>query len=176
MWIDDASGLSIAELSSRARRLSREQGGLSLVVVDYLQLITPGRGSRAENRNIEITKISQGLKALAKELDVPVVAASQLSRDVERRVNNRPTLSDLRESGSLEQDADVVMFVYRDEVYCPDTDEPGVAEIITAKFRNGRIGTDKLAFHGEYCRFADLARDYRAQPAPKPKAKQDIDY
>lgn len=155
MYIDDTPALSPADVRSRARRLAREHEGLSLIVVDYLQLMqVPGHN---ENRVNEVSEISRGLKALAKELNVPVIALSQLSRKCEERTDKRPMMSDLRESGAIEQDADVIMFVYRDEVYHNDTDEKGVAEIIIGKQRNGPIGNVRLTFLGHYCRFDDYA-------------------
>ena len=156
IYIDDTPGISPTELRSRARRLKRETGEIGLIVIDYLQLMTvPGN---KENRTAEISEISRSLKLLAKELNTPIVALSQLNRGLENRPNNkRPIMSDLRESGAIEQDADVIAFVYRDEVYHPDTPEKGVAEIIIAKQRNGPIGTVRLAFLGEFCRFENLS-------------------
>lgn len=151
MYIDDTPALSPVELRSRARRIAREHGGLSLVVVDYLQLMQIQGGS--ESRVNEVSAISRGLKALAKELDVPVVALSQLSRKCEDRPNKRPIMSDLRESGAIEQDADVIMFVYRDEIYNIDSEDKGVAEILISKQRNGPTGMIRLTFKGEYCKF-----------------------
>ncbi|MDX1706073.1 replicative DNA helicase [Pseudidiomarina sp.] len=155
IFIDDSSGLTPTEVRSRARRVFREAGGLSMIMVDYLQLMTvPGNN---ENRTLEIAEISRSLKSLAKELSIPVVALSQLNRSLEQRSNRRPINSDLRESGSIEQDADVIMFIYRDEVYNPETDEQGVAEVIIGKQRNGPIGTVKLKFQGSLSRFDNLA-------------------
>ncbi|ACA31158.1 replicative DNA helicase [Histophilus somni] len=156
LYIDDSSGLTPTELRSRARRVYRENGGLSLIMVDYLQLMrAPGFEN---NRTLEIAEISRSLKALAKELKVPVVALSQLNRTLENRGDRRPINSDLRESGSIEQDADLIMFIYRDEVYNETTeDNKGIAEIIIGKQRNGPIGTVKLAFQGQYSRFDNLA-------------------
>ncbi|KFZ30262.1 DNA helicase [Pseudidiomarina salinarum] len=155
IFIDDSSGLTPTEVRSRARRVFRESGGLSMIMVDYLQLMTvPGNN---ENRTLEIAEISRSLKSLAKELSIPVVALSQLNRSLEQRSNRRPINSDLRESGSIEQDADVIMFIYRDEVYNPETDEQGVAEVIIGKQRNGPIGTVKLKFQGNLSRFDNLA-------------------
>ncbi|RUO28219.1 replicative DNA helicase [Aliidiomarina sanyensis] len=151
LYIDDSSGLTPTEVRSRARRIAKEHGGVSMVMVDYLQLMTvPGM---SENRTLEIAEISRSLKALAKELKCPVVALSQLNRSLEQRSDKRPVNSDLRESGSIEQDADVIMFIYRDEVYHPESDDKGLAEIIIGKQRNGPIGRIKLMFHGQYSRF-----------------------
>ena len=139
----------------RARRLHRQYKKLGLIVIDYLQLMSAS--STGENRATELSEISRSIKALAKELDCPVVALSQLNRSLEQRPNKRPMMSDLRESGALEQDADVILFIYRDEVYNPETPDKGVAEVIIGKQRNGPIGTVKLAFLGEYTRFESLA-------------------
>ncbi|WP_426415831.1 replicative DNA helicase [Aestuariirhabdus sp. LZHN29] len=155
LLIDDTAGISPSEMRSRARRVVREHGELGLIMIDYLQLMQiPGGG---ENRTNEISEISRSLKALAKEFEVPVVALSQLNRSLENRPNKRPVNSDLRESGAIEQDADVIMFVYRDEVYNPDTEYKGVAEIIIGKQRNGPIGTARMAFIGKFTRFENLA-------------------
>src|SRR6201985_3733996 len=143
------------ELRSRARRLSRQCGQLGLIVIDYLQLMSGS--SAGENRATEISEISRSLKSLAKELNVPVVALSQLHRSLEQRPNKRPVMSDLRESGAIEQDADVILFIYRDEVYNPDSQDKGTAEIIISKQRNGPIGTVDLTFLGQYTRFANYA-------------------
>ncbi|MDX3773136.1 replicative DNA helicase [Chromatiaceae bacterium AAb-1] len=159
MYIDDASGLTPTEVRSRARRVAREHGGLSMIMVDYLQLMTvPGM---SENRTLEIAEISRSLKALAKELKVPVVALSQLNRSLEQRADKRPVNSDLRESGSIEQDADLIMFIYRDEVYHDDSADKGTAEIIIGKQRNGPIGRVRLTFHGHYSRFDNYAGSTR---------------
>ena len=157
IFIDDTPALTPLELRARTRRLKR-QHGLGLVVVDYLQLMqSPGA---KDNRALEISEISRSLKALAKELSVPVIALSQLNRSLEQRPNKRPVMSDLRESGAIEQDADVILFIYRDEVYNEDSPDKGKAEIIIAKQRNGPIGHLHLAFLGAYTRFEDLAQDY----------------
>lgn len=154
MFIDDSSMLSPSELRARCRRLAREHGQLGLILVDYLQLMQ--LPSSNENRATQVSEISRALKLLAKELNVPVVALSQLSRAVEQRPDRRPTMSDLRESGAIEQDADVIMFVYRDEVYNEKTADRGIAEIIIGKQRNGPIGKVKLKFEGQNLRFEDL--------------------
>ncbi|PKM35300.1 MAG: replicative DNA helicase, partial [Gammaproteobacteria bacterium HGW-Gammaproteobacteria-10] len=155
LFIDDTPALTPTEVRSRARRLMREHGQLGLIVLDYLQLMqSPASG---DNRVQQISDISRGLKALAKELNVPVIALSQLNRNLEQRPNKRPVMSDLRESGGIEQDADVIVFVYRDEVYNPDSPEKGVAEIIIGKQRNGPIGTVRLTFLGQYTRFENFA-------------------
>ena len=153
MIIDDTPGISIGELRSKCRKYKLEHN-LSMVIIDYLQLMT-GSG-RSDSRQQEISDISRSLKALARELSVPVIALSQLSRAVEQRPDHRPMLSDLRESGAIEQDADVVMFIYRDEYYNHDSDKRGIAEIIIAKQRNGPIGTVELAWLPEYQRFVNL--------------------
>lgn len=156
LFIDETPALSSAELRARARRMARQFGQLGLIVVDYLQLMS-GSSSSEENRATEIGEISRGMKALAKELQCPVIALSQLNRSVESRNDKRPMMSDLRESGAIEQDADVIMFIYRDEYYNKDTKEPGVAEIIIAKQRNGPVGTLKLTFLKPLTRFDNLA-------------------
>jgi replicative DNA helicase len=158
--IDDTSDMTLMELRSRARRLATQQK-LGLIVIDYLQLMSGPNASRnaGENRQQEIAQISRGLKGLARELNLPVIALSQLSRAVEARPNKRPMLSDLRESGSIEQDADLVMFIYRDEYYNPHSEKAGVAEIIIGKQRNGPTGTAELQFHAQHVRFNDLAKD-----------------
>lgn len=143
-------------MRSRTRRLAREHGEIGLIMVDYLQLMQLGNGG-GENRTNEISEISRSLKALAKEFNCPVIALSQLNRSLESRPNKRPVNADLRESGAIEQDADVIMFIYRDEVYHPETEHKGVAEIIIGKQRNGPIGTVRLAFLGKYTRFENLA-------------------
>ncbi len=156
IFIDDNPHLTVMEIRGKCRRLKSRHGDLGLVVIDYLQLMT-GR-TKAENRQVEVAEISRGLKILARELQAPVVALSQLSRTLESRADKRPMLSDLRESGSLEQDADVVMFLYRDEVYNPDSADRGVAEVIVAKHRSGPTGITRLAFLDHYTKFANMAR------------------
>ena len=156
IWIDDNPALTIMDIRGRARRLKSQIGDLGLIVVDYIQLMT-GR-STAESRQVEISEISRNLKILARELEVPVLGLSQLSRALESRQDKRPMLADLRESGAIEQDADVVVFLYRDEVYDPDSADTGIAEVIVAKHRNGPTGTVKLAFLPQYTRFANMAR------------------
>lgn len=155
--IDDTPGISIMELRSKCRKVKLEQG-LDIVMIDYLQLMT-GSGKSGDNRQQEISEISRSLKALARELNAPVVALSQLSRACETRNDHRPMLSDLRESGAIEQDADVVMFLYRDDYYNKDTDTPNVAEVIIAKQRNGPIGTVNLGWRPELTRFVNMARE-----------------
>jgi len=172
LFIDQTGGISIAQLSTRARRLKRKHG-LDLLIVDYVQLMV-GSSKNAGNRVQEITEITTGLKALAKELQIPIIALSQLSRAVESRDDKHPQLSDLRESGSIEQDADVVLFIYREEYYLknsePPQDDPayadwytkmekmrGIAEVVVAKQRHGPTGTVPLSFTGEFTRFSDLA-------------------
>ena len=175
-YIDHTGGISISQLTARARRLKRQRG-LDMLIIDYLQLLS-GSGKRSDNRVQELTEITTGLKALAKELNVPILALSQLSRQVENRDDKRPQLSDLRESGSIEQDADVVMFVYREEYYLQRQmpkegteeffkwqaemeDVAGVAEVIIGKQRHGPTGTVKLLFEGEFTRFSNLAQEDR---------------
>jgi len=162
IWIDDTAGVTLMEMRAKVRRLAsrlsaQAETPLSLVVVDYLQLMV-GQGARSENRQQEIAEISRGLKILARDLDVPVLAIAQLSRAVEQRHDKRPLLSDLRDSGAIEQDADMVMFLYRDEYYNPDSDDKGIAEIIVGKHRNGPTGKVQLAWLEQYTKFASLAR------------------
>jgi len=151
MFIDETPALSVIDLRGRARRLARQQGRLGLVVIDYLQLMSGSGGN--ENRATEISEMTRSLKSLAKELNCPVIALSQLNRSLEQRPNKRPVMSDLRESGGIEQDADVILFIYRDEVYNPDSPEKGTAEVIIGKQRNGPIGTIRLTFAGQFTRF-----------------------
>jgi len=151
LFIDDTPGLTPMEMRSRARRIYREHGEIGMIMVDYLQLMSI-KGS-SESRTGEISEISRALKIMAREFDCPVVALSQLNRSLEQRPNKRPVMSDLRESGAIEQDADVILFVYRDEVYNEDTEKKGIAEIIIGKQRNGPIGTKLLSFIGKYTRF-----------------------
>jgi replicative DNA helicase len=157
LFIDDTSGISPNEMRTRARRIVREHGELGMIMVDYLQLMQIKTG-KANSRTEEISEISRSLKALAKEMKCPVIALSQLNRSLENRPNKRPVNSDLRESGAIEQDADVIMFIYRDEVYNEDSVDKGIAEIIIGKQRNGPIGSLKLAFIGKYTRFENLAK------------------
>jgi len=161
IYIDETSALTPTELRARARRIKRESKGLDLIVVDYLQLMqVPGT---QENRATEIAEISRGLKALAKELDVPVIAVSQLNRSVEQRVDKKPVMSDLRESGAIEQDADMILLIYRDEAYDKNSTRKGIADIDLAKHRNGETGTFHLTFQGQYTRFINFAPDAYAE-------------
>jgi replicative DNA helicase len=157
IFIDDTPGITVLEMRAKARRLKMEHG-LDFIMVDYLQLMSAS--GRAESRQQEISAISRGLKALAREMNCPVIALSQLSRAPEARADHRPILSDLRESGAIEQDADIVMFLYRDEYYHPDSEKKGIGEVIIAKQRNGETGTIELAWLGQYTKFANKARDY----------------
>jgi replicative DNA helicase len=155
IYIDETGAMNPLDLRAKARRLHRQYDGLGLIVVDYLQLMTSARGN-GENRATEISEISRSLKALAKELNVPVVALSQLNRSLEQRQNRRPVMSDLRESGAIEQDADVILFIYRDDVYDENSADKGTAEIIIGKQRNGPTGTIRLVFLGHYTRFENF--------------------
>lgn len=173
LHIDDQAGLSVQDIVVRAKRLHRQHGGLSLIVIDYLGLIA--MHGKVESQNLGIGKITATLKGLAKSLKVPVVLLSQLNRDLEKRPNRRPIMADLRDSGSIEQDADLILFVYRDEVYHEDSKDKGVAEIIIGKQRNGPTGTVRLAFQGKFCRFDDLAPDWQPDPAPT-SSRRRVDY
>jgi replicative DNA helicase len=155
LFIDETPGLTVVELRARARRLARQCGRLDLIVIDYLQLMSAS--GAGENRATEISEISRSLKSLAKELSCPIMALSQLNRSLEQRPNKRPIMSDLRESGAIEQDADLITFIYRDEVYNPDSPDKGTAEIIISKQRNGPIGTVRLTFQGSSTRFQNFA-------------------
>jgi replicative DNA helicase len=155
IYVDDTGSINLMEIRSKARRLKSMEPNLGLIVIDYLQLMTSG--VTAENRVQEVSQISRSLKVLARDLDVPIVAMSQLSRAVEQRHDKRPILSDLRESGSIEQDADLVMFIYRDEYYNEESDQQGMAEVIVAKHRNGPTDSMKLSFLKRYAKFSDLA-------------------
>jgi replicative DNA helicase len=157
LYIDDTAALTPGEVRSRARRVARETGGLDMIMVDYLQLMRTAKDS--ENRATEISEISRSLKALAKEMKCPVIALSQLNRALESRPDKRPMNSDLRESGAIEQDADVILFIYRDEVYNENTEDLGIAEIIIGKQRNGPIGKVRLKFTGNLTKFEDLAHE-----------------
>ena len=159
LLIDDTPALTPTEIRSRARKVLREQGSLGMIMIDYLQLMQVAGSS--EGRTAEISEISRSLKSIAKEFNCPVIALSQLNRSLEQRPNKRPVMSDLRESGAIEQDADVIMFIYRDEVYNEESPDKGTAEIIIGKQRNGPIGTSRLAFVGQFTRFENLAHsDY----------------
>ena len=158
LYIDETPALSVTELRARARRLARQCSKLGLIVIDYLQLMAPT--SAGETRATEISEISRGLKALAKELNCPIIALSQLNRSVEQRPNKRPVMSDLRESGAIEQDADLILFIYRDQVYNPESPDKGTAEIIVGKQRNGPIGSLRLTFTGEFTRFDNYSGGY----------------
>ena len=160
IFIDETGALNSLELRSRARRIYRQYGKLGLIVVDYLQLMSAASQKQGENRATEISEISRSMKSLAKELKVPVVALSQLNRALETRDQKRPMMSDLRESGAIEQDADMILFIYRDEVYYPEKpDNKGKAEVIIGKQRNGPIGTVHLTFLGEHTRFENPAAE-----------------
>lgn len=164
-YIDDTQGLTVNEVRARARRLAKNTGPLSLIVVDYLQLMSgSARFAGTDNRAAEIAEISRGLKGLAKEMNVPVIALSQLNRGVDARTDRRPVMSDLRESGAIEQDADMILFIYRDEVYHKDTPDKAVAEIIIGKQRNGPTGTVRMRFDGQFTRFDNLAEDVSLPP------------
>lgn len=163
IYIDEGAGLNSFELRARARRLQRKTGQLGLIVIDYIQLMAGTSDKANENRATEISEISRSLKSLAKELNVPVVALSQLNRSLEQRPDKRPIMSDLRESGAIEQDADLILFIYRDEVYNKDSDQKGTAEIIISKQRNGPIGSIRLSFLGEHTRFENFASGHSGE-------------
>jgi len=158
IFVDDTPAISVLEVRSKCRRLKREQGRLDLVMIDYLQLMTGN--ANADRKDLEISEMTRSLKGLAKELDVPIIILSQLNRSLESRADKRPMMSDLRESGAIEQDADVIMFIYRDEVYNKNPDNEGLAEIIIAKQRNGPIGTTRLTFLKEYTRFENFSGEH----------------
>ncbi|MDF1758987.1 MAG: replicative DNA helicase [Coxiellaceae bacterium] len=164
MYIDDTPALNPTEMRSRARRLARQYDGLSLIMIDYLQLMQTA--GKSENRTNEISEISRSLKGLAKEMNCPVLALSQLNRSLEQRHDRRPVMSDLRESGAIEQDADLIAFIYRDEVYNEDTPDKGIAEVIIGKQRNGPIGKVRLKFHGKYTRFDNLVAEDAVSSGP----------
>ncbi|CAB3730719.1 replicative DNA helicase [Paraburkholderia rhynchosiae] len=168
LLLDESAGLSLAEITSRARAAKRKHG-LKLIVVDYLQLMTGGEG---EGRTQQVGSYSRGLKSLAKNLGVPVIALAQLNRGLEARPNKRPLMSDLRDSGEIEQDADTILFLYRDEVYNPDSPDKGVAEVIIGKQRNGALGVAHLAFIGEHAKFGDLQGGYIPVPRTKPRQQR----
>ncbi|HEY8028960.1 MAG TPA: replicative DNA helicase, partial [Gaiellaceae bacterium] len=157
IYVDDTGLLNMMEVRSKARRLKARHPNLGLIIVDYLQLLTPSHRRDSDGRVQEVSEMSRSLKILARDLDVPILALSQLSRAVEQRTDKRPILSDLRESGSIEQDADLVAFVYRDEYYNEDSDQQGLAEVILAKHRNGPTDSVKLSFLKRYAKFSDLA-------------------
>jgi replicative DNA helicase len=165
--IDDTPALTVMDLRARCRRLKAKEKTLNLIVVDYLQLMRGTKQSAMGGREQEISAISRGLKELSKEIGVPIIALSQLSRQVESRQDKRPMLSDLRESGAIEQDADMVCFIYRDDYYNNDSDEKGVAELIIAKNRHGEPGTIKLAWMGQYTLFANLATESQTASLPQ---------
>lgn len=171
LLLDDSAGLTLAQIAARSRAIKRRHG-LKLIIVDYLQLMT---GGDDERHDLRIGSYSRGLKALAKQLDVPVIALSQLNRGLENRPNKRPTMADLRDSGAIEQDADTILFLYRDEVYNPDTPDKGVAEVIIGKQRNGALGTAHLAFIGEHAKFGDLAGGYIPVPRSAPRPSRGFD-
>ena len=156
LYLDDNPRVTVMEIRAKARRIKARHGGLAMIMIDYLQLMSGGASS--ENRQLEVSEISRGLKILARELDVPIIALSQLSRNLESRADKRPMLADLRESGSLEQDADVVMFLYRDEVYNRDSPDKASAELIVAKHRSGPTGVARLVWRGQYTKFGNAAR------------------
>src|SRR3954466_13941285 len=158
LFIDDNPHCTVMEMRAKARRIRARHGDLGLIVVDYIQLMSSTGSRQIENRQVEVAELSRGLKILARELDCPVMALSQLNRQLEYRQDKRPMLADLRESGSIEQDADIVIFLYRDEFYNPESEQRGMAEVIVAKHRNGPTGTSRLAFLEQYTKFANLAQ------------------
>lgn len=172
LHIDETAALTPTEIRARARRKAREYGGVGLIIVDYLQLMSAGRGSKSDNRAGEIGEITSALKALAKELSCPVIALSQLNRSLESRANRRPVMSDLKDSGSVEQDADVILFIYRDEVYHEDTPDKGIAEIIIGKQRNGPVGTVRLTYLAQHTRFENWAPSPGYTPTPRKPPKR----
>ena len=174
LHIDDQSGLSVSDLIVRAKRLHRQHGGLSVIAIDYLGLLAVP--SKVETHALAIGRITAALKGLAKSLHVPVILLSQLNRDVEKRPNKRPIMSDLRDSGSIEQDADLILFLYRDEVYHEDSKDKGVAEIIVGKQRNGPTGTVRLAWQGKYCRFDNLAPEWEREMVSPSKPARSYEY
>lgn len=165
IYIDETPGLNPTDLRARCRRLHRQCGRLGLIVIDYLQLMTSLKES--DNRSAELSEISRSVKSLAKELHVPIIALSQLNRSLEQRPNKRPVASDLRESGAIEQDADIIMFIYRDEIYNPDSPDKGMAELIISKHRNGSTGTIRMTFLGEFTRFENFAGTYTGSSQPE---------
>lgn len=165
IYIDETPGLNPTDLRARCRRLHRQCGRLGLIVIDYLQLMTSLKES--DNRSAELSEISRSVKSLAKELHVPIIALSQLNRSLEQRPNKRPVASDLRESGAIEQDADIIMFIYRDEIYNPDSPDKGMAELIISKHRNGSTGTIRMTFFGEFTRFENFAGTYTGSAPPE---------
>jgi replicative DNA helicase len=164
--IDDQGGLNLFDVASKARSVKRKHG-LSLLVIDYLQLMSSTGDSR-ENRNNQLEQITRGMKALAKELGIPIIILSQLNRELEKRPNKRPQMSDLRDSGAIEQDADVILFVYRDEMYNPDSPDKGTAEIVIGKNRQGRTGMVRLCFQGYFTRFMNLSHDWAPTARSEP--------
>src|SRR5690625_970552 len=164
IFIDDSPGIRVSDIRSKCRRLKQEHG-LGMIIIDYLQLISGSESSR-DNRQQEVSEISRSLKGLARELEVPLIALSQLSRGVEQRQDKRPMMSDLRESGSLEQDADIVGFLYRDDYYDTESEQQNIIEIIISKQRNGPTGTIELAFVKEYNKFVDLDHRYQSNDIP----------
>jgi replicative DNA helicase len=159
LFIDDNPHCTVMEMRAKARRIRARHGDLGLIVVDYIQLMSSTGARQIESRQVEVAELSRGLKILARELDCPVMALSQLNRQLEYRQDKRPMLADLRESGGLEQDADVVCFIYRDEVYNPESDQRGQAEILVSKHRNGPTGVARLAFNERFTKFDNMARD-----------------